>query len=345
MAIAAPKRDEITMAIHKPSWFSEDTVMICTAPTCGLTKGGRLLPRVDRETGKRVQVLDEETGEYIDAVDDRLADDMLTLLLGGTSSTLNFVPVDDVHLDIAVPCYYDNRYIASFREALAGPQFEGFSTGKIGGLKESSIIQVLSGHGSPSQDQRVGEIPYIKVSDLRAGLVNINPTNRVPLSVARYFWGGNSSGLHAFDLLCPERTSKNIGDFCVLMPGQEQVVTTKEVIVLRPGPNANFDAFYLLWAMTLKIVKDQWKRVIFMQTNREDVGNRYLEIEIPLPPNRTTADKVSKDFREYYMTVSAARTRLSDYLHSSNQHHYFMGSSELPIDDDLLQNSGLAEEA
>jgi type I restriction enzyme M protein len=97
--------------------------------------------------------------------------------------------------------------------------------------------------------------------------------------------------------------------------------------------------------MTLKIVKDQWKRVIFMQTNREDVGNRYLEIEIPLPPNRTTADKVSKDFREYYMTVSAARTRLSDYLHSSNQHHYFMGSSELPIDDDLLQNSGLAEEA
>jgi hypothetical protein len=106
------------------------------------------------------------------------------------------------------------------------------------------------------------------------------------------FW--KLSGINAFDLVSPERTSKNIGDFCVVMPGQEQVVMTKEVIVLRPGPKANFDAFYLLWAMTLKIVRDQWKRVIFMQTNREDVGKRYLEIRVPIPPSaeRATTMKI-----------------------------------------------------
>ena len=48
------------------------------------------------------------------------------------------------------------------------------------------------------------------------------------------------------------------------MPGQEQVMLTKEVIVLRPGPAADFDPFYLLWAMTLKIVRDQWNRVVFI---------------------------------------------------------------------------------
>jgi hypothetical protein len=36
-------------------------------------------------------------------------------------------------------------------------------------------------------------------------------------------------GLKAFDLICPERASKNIGDFCVLLPGQV------------PGPRRSLD--------------------------------------------------------------------------------------------------------
>jgi hypothetical protein len=186
----------------------------------------------------------------------------------------------------------------------------------------------------------VGEIPYIKVSDLRAGLVNINPTNRVPLSIARAFWGGEQSGLRAFDLLCPERTSKNIGDFCVLMPGQEQVVLTKEIIVLRDGPRATFDQFYLLWAMTLKIVREQWKRIVFMQTNREDVGKRFLEITIPVPPNRGEADRVSLVFRDYYQSIANARLALRDYLNSSHEHHFFVGSTADTVDEEVVLIDG-----
>jgi hypothetical protein len=98
------------------------------------------------------------------------------------------------------------------------PTFEGFTTATIGELLDKGLLTIRGGHGSPSQDQRIGEVPYIKVSDLRAGLLNINPTNRIPLSVARSFWQGDTSGLQPFDLVCPERTSKNIGDFCVLCP-------------------------------------------------------------------------------------------------------------------------------
>ena len=327
------------MAIHRPKWFSDDFVMISTAPTCGLTKGGRFLKQIDPVTGKRVQVQDPETGALVDAIDDRLLADAVALSRISDVSereelelpeTLTFVPADKVSLQCAVPVYYDRRFGNKFRAAMSQPQFKGFSHETLGSLRDANLITIRRGHGSPAQEQRVGEVPYIKVSDLRAGLVNINPTNRVPRAIAKKFWKGDSSGLEAFDLVCPERTSKNIGDFCVLMPGQEQVLMTREIIVLRPNPSAPFDAFYLLWAMTLKIVRDQWRRVVFMQTNREDVGQRYLEIEIPIPPNAERAAEVSKEFRTYFQSLAKQRIDLEAYLAKSSEHHFFVSGAEPP---------------
>ncbi|MDR8730796.1 hypothetical protein [Burkholderia pseudomultivorans] len=313
---------------HKPSWFRDDAIMVSTAPTCGLTKGGRLLPLVDRTTGQRVQILDPETGELVDAIDDQLKIDMEALRDGTSTATLRFVDAKEVTMRSAVPVYYDRRFDDAFDEAMKSPKFKAFTSMTIGEMVNASLLTIRNGHGSPTQSVRVGTVPYIKVSDLRAGLVNINPTNRVPHAVAEKFWRGKSSGLNAWDLICPERTSKNIGDFCMLMPGQEQVVTTKEVIVVRPGKEANFDPFYLMWALTLNIVRDQWRRVIFMQTNREDVGDRYLDIRVPVPRDADHAAEISRPFRHYYQSLAKARDELRTYFASEPDHHFFIGTAE-----------------
>jgi type I restriction enzyme M protein len=79
--------------------------------------------------------------------------------------------------------------------------------------------------------------------------------------------------------------------------------------------------------MTLRIVRDQWKRVVFMQTNREDVGKRYLELKIPIPESRELADRVSQPFRDYYKKLSEARSLLSDYLGKDGAHHFFVAGA------------------
>jgi hypothetical protein len=316
-------------ALNAPFWFSEDTITVSTAPTCGLTKGGRLLPRID-EHGQRIYVKDPETGEDVIDVDDAYLADAEALLAGERTATMRDIPVDEVSMRAAVPVYYDRRFHEQFVEAMKSARFADFEPNTIGKLIEKEHLILQHGHGSPGREERVGDVPYIKVSDLRAGLVNINPTNRVPHRVAEAKWRGKSSGLQPFDILSPERTSKNIGDFCVLMPGQERVVLTKEIIVLRPGPGAPFDSFYLLWALTLKIVREQWKRVVFMQTNREDVGDRWMEIEIPVARTREVADATSEPFRNYYTTIAAARTELGKYLRQNHEHHFFISGAETP---------------
>ncbi|MCX5130873.1 hypothetical protein OOK06_02025 [Streptomyces sp. NBC_00340] len=275
---------------------------------------------------------DSETGQSVTAINDVLLDDAIALQRGERTGTMRDIPASKVLPRTRVPVYYDRRYHEQFIAEMKTERFKGFRSATLAELAQSGVIAIRGGHGSPSSGERIGKVPYIKVSDLRAGFVNINPTNRVPRSIAEAFWKGSSSRLQAFDILCPERTSKNIGDFCVLMPGQEQLLLTKEIIVIRPGERAEFDSFYLLWAMTLKIVREQWKRVIFMQTNREDVGDRYLEIEIPVPNDPEMAAEVSQPFRSYYQTVAKARTSLGQYLVDTGDHHFFVSDSEKDIE-------------
>lgn len=306
--------------VHKPAWFRDGQVFVSYAPTCGINKDGEELYVVDTNTGERTNV-----------IDDRMADDidrLLANLTPSTDDTRQWISRNSGDPFLAVPIYYDERPQREFEELLQSEDFKGWSSTSLGDLIDKNWIRVRAGHGSPSADLRTGEVPYIKVSDIRAGLVNLNPSNRVSRVVAERFWGGEYSGLRPWDLITPIRASKNIGEFAVLMPGQERVVLTKEVLVLRATDDAPFDNFFLLWAMTLKAVRRQWSRIIFMQTNREDVGARYREIRIPIPPTPDQAQSASQAFRTYYTESHKLREEFLAYLTEDDRHYVFLSSVE-----------------
>ena len=295
---------------HRPSWFRDGQILASNAPTCGINKDGLEQYVVDADSGLR----DEST------IDDQLSDDVKLVAEGNyTGGHLFWHDLDKAtQSQVLVPAYYDMSSVTALQNLVEtlGAGFEGLELGELAARK---WIALRGGHGSPSQDQRVGDIPYVKVSDLRAGHVNVNPTNLVPLALAKSFWGGSDSGLEAYDLISPSRASKNIGQFCVLMPGQEQLILTKEVIIVRALEAAPFDQFYMLWALSLAVVQRQWNRVVLMQTNREDAGQRAQEVKIPVPASDDPeaierASSLAEPIRTYFGTLTTARESLGAAL-------------------------------
>lgn len=314
--------------VHKPAWFTEGQVFVSYAPTVGINKDG-----------EELYVVDEATGDRTGVIDDKLLDDVKSLESGGITETARWIEYEDLtDRLIAVPTYFDARPMADFEGMMNRPEMKGFKALSIGDLVKKGWVKTQSGHGSPSADLRRGTVPYIKVSDIRAGQININPTNRVSEVVARRFWKSGESGLKQWDLITPIRTSKNIGEFAVLMSGQEHVVLTKEMLILRSTNEAPFDNFYLLWALTLKAVRRQWERVVFMQTNREDVGTRYREIVLPIPPTEEIAINRSEPFRAYYEGMDSLREQLVTYLESDDKHHLFISTAEMAAEESLEDN-------
>ncbi|MCC6652697.1 MAG: hypothetical protein IT348_16210 [Candidatus Eisenbacteria bacterium] len=288
------------MASRQPK---SDTVVFLNPKTCGLYKKGLTKYRVDPTSGQRTETVDDELNEHVEAY--------LKGVLPPGASRRSLKEVQKAQ--VIVPTYYDPRYLQPFRALCEAHALTAVS---IGELLDEGTLQLFGGHGSPGNDQRVGTVPYIKVSDLRALRVNINPTNRVPLELARKFWGNEHSGLSAWDLISPNRASSNIGEFALLLPGEEEVLITKEVFILRiaGGTKQGWSPFYLLWALSLTEVRNQWRRVTLMQTNREDVGQRYREILLPRPSSPDWAASVSGPFRDYFSTVAESRTRFSSNI-------------------------------
>ena len=287
------KLDKTKSNLH----LDTDTVTILTSKTCGIYKNGSDKYIVDKE-GRRTDKIDNELW------------DQCSSYSRGEKRLFNNVSLKSVYeKDILVPSYYDISLDQPFNNMMIQ---EGFGSITLGELSKSGIISIFSGHGSPSNDVRNGTIPYVKVSDIRDMRVNVNPTNLIPIELARKYWKtkDGKSNLKAWDLLSPSRASSNIGEFSILVPGEEQIVLTKEVLVIRADETNcdGYSPFYLLWALSLKSVRLQWKRITLMQTNREDIGHRYMEIRIPKPKSKDWADSVSAPFRKYFHSIADAKT-------------------------------------
>ena len=275
--------------------------------TCGIYKDGKPRFKIDPVTGEKSTT--EVDNELIMVVDQ--------FVTRKNCSAQFYASADIVfRKGVVVPAYFDTRFNCQIQTLLKDLDVHGST---IGELIDRHIISVRGGHGSPGNDQRTGTIPYIKVSDIRALRMNINPTNMIPQNVAETFWRGRESGLMAWDILTPNRASSNIGEFAIILPGEEQVVLTKEMFVFRVIDNTLIDPFYLFWALCLQAVREQWRRIVLMQTNREDCGDRYREIILPMPPSRKWAEKHSKAFKCYFSAVAEARL---SFIRSVQNSHF-----------------------
>lgn len=295
----------------------DHVVTFLNPQTCGIYKSGGVRYKTDAKTGKRTSEVDNE---LLEAVDQYLA--------GEYPPCQSDVPLARVlEKRILVPTYYDARFNAEIRSTLEDLDTVGVTLGQ---LHQQRVLNISGGHGSPPNDQRAGHIPYIKVSDIRAMRVNVNPTNLVSSSVARRLWRGKSSGLEPWDLVTPNRASSNIGEFAIILPGEESVVLTKEVFVLRVIDRTVWDPFYLLWALSLKSVRAQWKRIALMQTNREDCGPRFQEIVVPKPVCHDWALEQSSAFRDYFETIADARKRFTERISRSGMEYIATAFGQAP---------------
>ena len=244
---------------------------------------------------KRGNILYKDiNGEITNQVDDELSLATDVIVRGGTQTPQEeryYIPVPQAEArnrGVLVPYYYWRKpHLHALQSFCAENNCETITLGE---LVDQERISIRVGHGSPpSRYYGRGTVPYIKVSDIKNWRIIENPSYYVPEDQASKTWGRNGPDIAPFELITPSRTSQNIGLWAVVMPWQTRVVFTKEFLRLRVSPYDQQDSLlsglnyaYLLYVMSLKVVRDQYNYLVLMQTNREDLGNRWREVIIPI---------------------------------------------------------------
>jgi type I restriction enzyme M protein len=191
----------------------------------------------------------------------------------------------------------------------------------LGELVDRGVIQTFEGHGSPPGNARAtGDIPYVKVTDLKNWRINENPTNFIHKSVADKL-RRRGPELKYGDLVTPARASSNIGQFCLVLPWQTHVVLTKEVLIIRALENEEgITPFLLLALLSLRVVQEQFKTLVLMQTNREHLGDHWREVRLPLPQTMLQRGRLGTAVQSYFDGIVRARESwnvLSDVIDPS----------------------------
>lgn len=188
----------------------------------------------------------------------------------------------------------------------------------VGDLMDAGELEVMTGHGSPkSHYHGKGSVPYVKVVDIKNWRVIENPSYAIPVHIADQMRGKRK--LQPFDLVTATRASKNIGLFGVVMPWQTEVILTREIEIWRVNESAKrLDPWLLLTLMSLNVVHDQFRYAILMQMNREDLGERYREIVLPIPKAKEKREAWSQPIQEYFEASVQARESYDKLLTALN---------------------------
>jgi type I restriction enzyme M protein len=248
-------------------------------------------------------------GTQTDERDDEMAEAAELLKAGSIADTsrlsFRFSQEEAVARDVLVASYWWRKpYMDAVGKFAKDNDCELISAGE---LIKTGELKVTDGHGSPSSHfHGQGPTPYVKVVDIKNWRVIENPKYGIPEGIAAEY--RKKKVLEPYDIVTPTRASKNIGLFGVIMPWQTRVILTREIAVWRvPKQAKRIDPWLLLALVSLRVVHDQFNFLVLMQMNREDLGDRYKELLLPLPKSAGKREEWSRPIREFFEASVRAR--------------------------------------
>ena len=285
------------IVLRKSTPSEEHEIVGCYCETYGEDKHGR--PRFKFVDGRQTQIPDDEMHESAELLEESPPP------REDTKMFFRFSQKEAISRGVLVASYWWRKPYLSKLERFA--QEHGCDLVSVGELIEADELHVGEGHGSPSSHYHGrGPVPYIKVVDIKNWRIIENPKYAIPEDVAESYI--KRRPLKPYDIVTPTRASRNIGLFGVVMPWQTHVVLTREIAVWRVARHAaRITPWLLLALMSLRDVHEQFRFLVLMQMNREDLSNRFREVLLPIPRTEEQRERWAKPVRDYFEATARVR--------------------------------------
>ena len=188
-----------------------------------------------------------------------------------------YIKFSEIKNNIYIPDYYDPEVIYELEDL----KNQGYVLIKFGDLIKNKIISVKRGNEIGSQFYGMGNIPFVRTSDIVNWEIKIDPIKGIPEEIYRIY--KEKQDIKAGDILFVKDGTFLIGRTAFVTSLDEKIVIQSHLLKIRVEKETELiNPYYLMYLFNLPIVKKQIKNKTFVQGTISTIGDRIEEIILPI---------------------------------------------------------------
>jgi len=196
--------------------------------------------------------------------------------------------------------YIPNYYIGVERTLKMLSDDENFTLLSIKDLTDKKIIESKKSGRLPrgdeigSQKYGLGTVPFIRTSDIYNWEVNLDSHKKTSEEV--YLQYKDKQNIEVGDILLVKDGGPNlIGNTAYITELDRKIIIQSHIYKIKVLENGeSIDSFLMLYLLNLDLVQKQIEAITFVQGTIASIGNRIMEITLPIPVSIEKRKEISK---------------------------------------------------
>ena len=203
----------------------------------------------------------------------------------------------------------NNIFIPSYYTGVEKPlralnENKNFTLLSIADLVNKGIIYTKNREFLPRGDEigsqvyGLGEIPFIRTSEISNWEINLDPHKKTSEEVYNQF--RDKQNIEAGDILLVKDGGPNlIGKTAYITELDTKIIIQSHIYQIKTLKNEeSIDPYLLIYLLNLDLVQNQISAITFVQGTISTIGNRIMDVKLPIPSDLNKRKEISDYIKE-----------------------------------------------
>lgn len=287
-------------------------IFMAIANAVGHNKNGKEIYKINKDGSF---ILDKNYQKILDDDTPEIADNFKKFLNNEpfTKSHLAFtVLTSEIKDNIFIPENYDPE----LKIKLINLEKNGkYKLVTIDELVDKGILQIKRGNEIGSQFYGTGNVPFVRTTDIVNWEIKIDPVKAVSDEIYEKY--KKVQDVKENDILFVNDGTFLIGRSAMVTKLDVKCIIQSHLRKIRVLDNSVLTPFYLFYLLNSKVVQEQITKKTFVQATLSTLGNRIMELILPIHTDRQEIDKISKEIKSIIDKKCEIREKIVALLDNS----------------------------
>lgn len=220
-----------------------------------------------------------------------------------------YMKISDLKDNILLPKYYNpdiQTELATYMES------GNFILKTLQELQDEKILKVSRGHEVGSENYGTGDVPFVRTSEISNWEVTSDCTHCVSEDVYKLY--KTKQKIEVEDILVVNDGTYLMGRAAMITKSDLRIVFQSHFRRIKVSQKDKLSPYLLLALIGMEIVQRQIESKSFRQGTISTMGNRLMEVKIPIPTDEELKNKIINDMKQIIENKDEAKKKAQSYL-------------------------------